>query len=82
MERVLVVGPKDTLSMVDELARHFAVVTFDYRGTGETPGTPEEYTTRLFAADVRALIRELGRGPAHVLGHSMGGRVAQWVAID
>ena len=71
--------PRD---MVDRLAARFAVVTFDYRGTGDTPGTPGEYSTRLFAADVRALIQELGRGPAHILGHSMGGRVAQWVAID
>jgi pimeloyl-ACP methyl ester carboxylesterase len=68
--------------MVELLTPHYAVVTFDYRGTGETPGTPDAYTTRLFAADVRKLIEDLGRGPAHVLGHSMGGRVAQWVAID
>jgi pimeloyl-ACP methyl ester carboxylesterase len=68
--------------MVDLLATRFAVVTFDYRGTGATPGTPGEYTTRLFAADVLALIDELGRGPTVVVGHSMGGRVAQWVAID
>src|SRR5688572_24913272 len=68
--------------MVQRLAPRCTVVTFGCRGSGETPGTPEEYSTRLFAADVRALIQELGRGPAHVLGHSMGGRVAQWVAID
>src|SRR5690348_6757355 len=68
--------------MIERLAPRFTVVTFDYRGTGDTPGTPDEYSTRLFATDVLALIGELGRGPAHVLGHSMGGRVAQWVAID
>ena len=54
----------------------------DYRGTGRTPGTADEYSTRLFAADARALLRTMGRGPAHVLGHSMGGRVAQWLALD
>jgi pimeloyl-ACP methyl ester carboxylesterase len=68
--------------MVNLLAEHHTVITFDYRGTGETPGTDDDYTTRLFAADVIRLIDDLGMGPVHVLGHSMGGRVGQWVAID
>lgn len=68
--------------LVDELARHHTVVTFDHRGTGGTPGDEQPYTTRRFAADALALLRALGRGPAHVVGHSMGGRVAQWMALD
>lgn len=68
--------------LVGRLAERFTVVTLDYRGTGETPGTDDDYSTRLFAADAAALIDELGLGPTHLLGHSMGGRVAQWVAID
>ena len=69
-------------ALVKRLAERFTVVTLDYRGTGKTPGTDDDYSTRLFAADAAGLIDELGLGPAHVLGHSMGGRVAQWVAID
>lgn len=67
---------------VRPLARRYTVVTFDHRGTGRTPGTPGAYSTRLFAEDVAALIDELGMDAAHVLGHSMGGRVAQWLALD
>lgn len=67
---------------VAALAARHAVVTLDYRGVGDTPGTDDPYSTRLFAADVAALLRELDLGPAHVAGHSMGGRVTQWLALD
>lgn len=69
-------------TFVEPLSAHFTVVTFDYRGTGATPGTDDQYSTRLFAADAALLLRTLKLEPAHVLGHSMGGRVAQWLAID
>lgn len=67
---------------VNALAETCTVVTFDHRGTGRTPGTDGDYTTRLFAFDGLALLRDLDLGPTHVLGHSMGGRVAQWMAIE
>ena len=68
--------------IVDRLAGEYTVVTFDHRGTGKTPGTPEMYSTRQFAADALELLASLDAGPAHVIGHSMGGRVAQWMALD
>jgi pimeloyl-ACP methyl ester carboxylesterase len=67
---------------MDELVKVFRVITFDHRGTGGTPGREAPYSTRQFAEDARALLRELRLGPTHVLGHSMGGRVAQWMALD
>lgn len=67
---------------VDVLAREFKVITFDHRGTGNTPGTPGPYSTRQFAADALGLLQVLETGPTHVIGHSMGGRVAQWMALD
>ena len=63
------------------LTRH-AVLTFDHRGTGATPASPERYSTRLFAQDALGLMDALRLPAAHVLGHSMGGRVAQWMALD
>jgi pimeloyl-ACP methyl ester carboxylesterase len=68
--------------IVDRLAGDYTVVTFDHRGTGRTPGTPGLYLTRQFAADALGLLASLDAGPAHVIGHSMGGRVAQWMALD
>lgn len=68
--------------MVDALARDFTIVVFDHRGTGRTPASEEPYSTRQFAADASGLLKALGLTPAHVLGHSMGGRVAQWMALD
>lgn len=68
--------------LVDRLASRHRVLTFDHRGTGGTPSTPEPYSTRGFAADAVALMDALGVEAAHVAGHSMGGRVAQWMALD
>lgn len=67
---------------LDALAARHLVVTFDHRGTGATPPSPGEYSTRLFAADALAVLGAQGLPPAHILGHSMGGRVAQWMTLD
>lgn len=67
---------------IDELARHYTVITFDHRGTGDTASGEAEFSTRAFAADACTLLRSLDLGPAHVVGHSMGGRVGQWMALD
>jgi pimeloyl-ACP methyl ester carboxylesterase len=68
--------------LIEPLARQHLVVTFDHRGTGATPGDRGPYSTRAFAADAVSLLDALALPATHVVGHSMGGRVAQWMALD
>ncbi|MDT4971286.1 MAG: hypothetical protein QOG22_1429 [Pseudonocardiales bacterium] len=67
---------------VAALAVDHAVITFDHRGTGRSSGTDGLYSTELFARDALGVLDAAALGPAHVVGHSMGGRVAQWMAIE
>ncbi|WP_233265389.1 alpha/beta fold hydrolase [Leifsonia sp. AG29] len=67
----------------DALARDFRVLVYDHRGIGASdPGDPSRYGTRSFAQDAVAVLDAAGVAAAHVVGHSMGGRVAQWLAAD
>ncbi|ALV42048.1 alpha/beta hydrolase [Pseudarthrobacter sulfonivorans] len=67
----------------EALAEHFRVIRFDHRGIGgSSNGDAGRYTTRLLAADAAAVLKASRAESAHVYGHSMGGRVAQWLAID
>lgn len=68
--------------LVEPLAERHQVLVFDHRGTGSTPASAERFSTRLFARDALGLMDGLGLDAAHVVGHSMGGRVAQWMALD
>lgn len=68
--------------MLPGLAERFRVVVFDNRGAGRSSKPAGPYTAQLLADDTAALITALGLGPAHVLGHSMGGFVAQALALS
>jgi 3-oxoadipate enol-lactonase len=67
---------------VPEFVRDHRVVIFDYRGTGLSGKPAEKYGTGMFAADAAAVLDQLGLEGAVVCGHSMGGRVAQILALD
>jgi pimeloyl-ACP methyl ester carboxylesterase len=56
-------------------------ITLDYRGTGESDRPDEIYSTPCFAEDAVAVLDDLGLDQVDVYGTSMGGRVAQWLAI-
>ena len=64
------------------LSKRFKVIAFDNRGAGRSDKPEMDYSIRLFADDTAALMDELGIDHAHVLGISMGGYIAQELAIN
>jgi pimeloyl-ACP methyl ester carboxylesterase len=68
--------------MVPYLAKRFCVLTFDNRGVGKSDKPDGPYTAEMLAADTVGLIEGLGMKQAVILGHSMGGFIAQAIALD
>ena len=67
---------------VPEFSKTYQALIYDHRGLGRSDKPDVAYSTRLFAKDCAGLMDALGIHKAHIMGHSMGGRVAQWIALD
>ena len=63
------------------LAERFFVITFDNRGTGRSVRRGVAYRMRQLADDAAAVLDAVGVPSAHVFGISMGGMVAQELAL-
>src|SRR5512139_816707 len=68
--------------MIPGLARHFQVIAFDNRGVGKTDKPAGPYTAHMLAADTAGLLLALGIPSAAVMGHSMGGFIAQALVLE
>jgi pimeloyl-ACP methyl ester carboxylesterase len=66
---------------LDSLATRFRVVIFDNRGTGQSTKPAKGYEIPSLANDVIDLLDNLRLHTVHLLGFSMGGTIAQEVAI-
>ncbi|HEV3002562.1 MAG TPA: alpha/beta fold hydrolase [Solirubrobacteraceae bacterium] len=66
---------------LDELARDFRAIAYDNRGVGRSGRVDRQFTIVELASDAAGLLDELGLESAHVMGISMGGMIAQELAI-
>ncbi len=67
--------------VAEPLAQRFRLLLFDNRGIGESEIPPGPYTARAMAEDAVSVLDEAGVGRAHVVGTSLGGMVAQELAL-
>lgn len=67
--------------VVGPLAESHRVLLFDNRGIGESDAPPGPYTVAELAGDALRVLDEAGVERAHVVGTSLGGMVAQELAL-
>ena len=66
---------------IEALSKHLRLIVFDNRDAGRSSRCPDNYTTQSMARDILYLMDHLGIERTHLLGTSMGGMIAQNVAL-
>lgn len=69
------------LPVLDEFTQHHQVLIFDNRGVGQSDTPDHPYTIEMMAEDTFQLMQALQIEKADIVGHSMGGAIAQNLAI-
>jgi aminoacrylate hydrolase len=64
------------------IARRHRAIVFDNRGTGDSSPVRGRLSMRGLAHDARAVLDDAGVESAHVIGASMGGMIAQHLALE
>jgi pimeloyl-ACP methyl ester carboxylesterase len=66
---------------IERLAERFDVVAYDHRGIGRSARADTAFTIPDLAEDAAAVLDHLSWDSAHVMGHSLGGTIAQELAL-
>lgn len=75
-------GRGETWSDLIERTRdRYRIIAPDLRGHGLSGRPVARYAAEDFVSDLHELLRSLACGPAIVIGHSMGGRIAAYLAV-
>jgi 3-oxoadipate enol-lactonase len=68
-------------AIIPKLAERYQVVAFDNRGVGRSDKPDIPYSIDMMADDTAGLLNTLGIQQAHILGTSLGGRIAASLAL-
>jgi pimeloyl-ACP methyl ester carboxylesterase len=69
------------LGQLRAFSKHYHCFALDCRDVGQSSEATEPYTIFNLAADIAAFVRQLSLPPVHVIGLSMGGMIAQELAL-
>ena len=64
-----------------ELSKYVRLIVFDNRDAGQSSRCSNDYSTEVMARDILGLMDHLAIDRIHLLGTSMGGMIAQHVAL-
>ncbi len=70
------------LPFIRPLSARYRILTYDHRGHGKSGRAPGGYTAAGFYADLLAVVNRFVDEPAIFFGHSMGGAIALYLAVD
>lgn len=63
------------------LTSQYQVIRFDNRGIGRSSVPDSPYSIKQMASDTAALVEKIGLDKVHIVGHSMGGQIAQELVL-
>ncbi|MDA8142167.1 MAG: alpha/beta hydrolase [Desulfobacteraceae bacterium] len=69
-------------AQTEAFAQKFRVIVFDHRGSGRSEAPKQPYSIDMLTHDTANLLKAMGVESAHILGLSMGGMIAQQLAIE